>query len=105
MNDNQDALLALADRIQEADTKPIAIDPAAATEIRRLHAENEALKAYAARYRWLVTHLLWRVSYRIKRDKNGRDYREYRMMDMSDYWGQWWPTPEQAIDEAMKVYA
>lgn len=54
MSDNQDGLLALADRIQEADNQPIAIDPAAASELRRLVAENEALKTELAEQARLV---------------------------------------------------
>ena len=54
--DNQDALLALADRIQEADNKPIAINLAASDELRRLVAENEALReaneAFGKRQEW-----------------------------------------------------
>jgi hypothetical protein len=39
----REALLALADRIEEANGQPIAIDPQAAAELRRLSAENAAL--------------------------------------------------------------
>ena len=38
-----EALLALADRIEEAQGKPIAIEPQAAAELRRLHALNQEL--------------------------------------------------------------
>ena len=48
MSDNQDALLALADRIDEANERPIVIHKGAATELRRIRALNaelvEALK-------------------------------------------------------------
>ena len=47
MSDNTetDALLTLADRIDEADERPIVIHHGAAAELRRLVAENESLKA------------------------------------------------------------
>jgi hypothetical protein len=45
VSDQPEALLALADRIEEAAGNPIAIDPQAATELRHQHGEIEALKA------------------------------------------------------------
>jgi hypothetical protein len=48
MSDNQDALLALADRIDEANERPIVIHKGAATELRRLVSENEALRGELA---------------------------------------------------------
>jgi len=43
MNEQPEALLALADRIDEAQGKPIAIDTQAAAELRRLHEVNAEL--------------------------------------------------------------
>lgn len=45
MSDQPEALLALADRIDEAQCKPITIATQAATELRRQHSEIERLKA------------------------------------------------------------
>ena len=73
----------------------------AAAELRRLsavEAERDALRADAERYRWLKTHPLWSVGYRIKPGKA----KEWRMREEGEYWGQWWPTHEQAVDHAMK---
>jgi hypothetical protein len=51
MNEQPEALLVLADRIDEAQGKPIAIDTQAAAELRRLRQVNaellEALKSYS----------------------------------------------------------
>ena len=58
MSDNTetDALLTLADRIDEADERPIVIHHGAAAELRRLVAENEALRevneAFGKRQEW-----------------------------------------------------
>ncbi len=62
-------------------------------------AEVEALRKDVERYRWLRDHPLWSVSYRI-RPRSGT--KEWRMRVEGEYWGQWWPTHEQAIDAAMK---
>ena len=43
MSTQPEALLALADRIEEAQGKPIAIEPQAAAELRRLHEANQGL--------------------------------------------------------------
>jgi len=43
MSTQPEALLALAGRIEEAQGKPIAIDPQAAAELRRLHVLNQEL--------------------------------------------------------------
>lgn len=43
MTKQPEALLAFADRIEEAQGKPIAIDPQAAAELRRLHEVNQEL--------------------------------------------------------------
>jgi hypothetical protein len=73
----------------------------AADELRRQHAEIQRLRADSERFHWLMRNPTWSVSYRIKRDKSG-PYKEFRMREEGDYWGQWWPTQEQAIDAAMK---
>lgn len=56
MNKQPEALLALADRIEEAQGKPIAIDPQAAAELRRLHEANqellEALNRMVCNFNW-----------------------------------------------------
>lgn len=69
----------------------------AAAELRRQHAEIERLRADAERYQWLRDHPLWSVGYRVKPRS---DIKEWRMRDEDEYWGQWWPTHEQAIDAA-----
>lgn len=45
-----EALLALADRIEQANGKPIAIDPQAAAELRRLHEVNQELLGFVKEY-------------------------------------------------------
>ena len=57
-----------------------------------------ALTYEAARYRWLRDNPLWSVGYREKRGK-----REWRMRQEGEYWGEWWPTHEQAVDHAMAL--
>lgn len=54
----------------------------------------------AAMFRWLIGNLgRWSVA---RRGKAGKAP-EYRMRDDDgDYWGEWWPTPEQAIRKAMQ---
>lgn len=66
-------------------------------ELTRLRAEVEAYKADAERYQWMRDHPLWSVGYRVKPRSVTK---EWRMRDEGDYWGQWWPTHEQAIDAA-----
>lgn len=56
-NKQPEALLALADRIEEAQGKHIAIDPQAAAELRRLHETNqELLGLLEALSMWLRLH-------------------------------------------------
>lgn len=95
--------LRLADAIDpgnEASKNVLTVDVrGAAAELRRLHAECGALRAKAARYDWLRDHPLWRVDYRIRPGKS----KEWRMRDdEGDWWGNWWPTHEQAVDHWIK---
>lgn len=56
-NKQPEALLALADRIEEAQGKPIAIGPQAAAELRRLHEANQGLLGLLeALSMWLRLH-------------------------------------------------
>jgi len=60
---------------------------------------NLPMEQDAERYRWLRDHPMWSVGYRIK-PRSGM--KEWRMRDDDgDYWGNWWPTHEQAVDHAM----
>lgn len=58
------------------------------------------LKRDAERYRWLRDHPLCSVGYRFK-PRTGKT--EWRMRKEGEYWGQWWPTHEQAVDHAMAL--
>ena len=62
------------------------------------HQLRQAIKEIkdAARYRWLRDNPTWSVGYRLKQGK-----REWRMRQEGEFWGQWWPTHEQAVDHAM----
>ena len=83
-------------------------------QIQKLQADLAQVQAYAAalnarcvadapdaeRYRWLRDNPLWSVGYRVK-PRTG--FKEWRMRDEGDYWGNWWPTHEQAVDHAMAL--
>ena len=64
--------------------------------------EAEALRKDAERYRWMRDRPGWVVAYRIK-PKTA--IKEWRMLQEGDWWGNWWPTHEQAVDHAMQVDA
>ena len=51
MSEHSEALLELANRIEEANSNPIAIAPQAATALRRQHDEIEQLKAERDAYK------------------------------------------------------
>jgi hypothetical protein len=73
----------------------------AADEIASLRAQLEAAQADAERYRWLRDNPRWSVAYRIKPRTNST---EWRMRDEGEWWGEWWPTHEQAVDHAAAIH-
>ena len=83
----------LAYKLGHRDARHAAAELAAAYE-----AEIEALRKAAKRYHWMRDNPLWSVGYREKRGK-----REWRMRQEGEYWGEWWPTHEQAVDHAMAL--
>jgi hypothetical protein len=91
----REALAACKGRLPPFGALEIAASP---DRIARLLDEVERLRADAERYRWLRDNPLWSVGYRLKRGK-----REWRMRDEGEYWGEWWPTHEQAVDHAMAL--
>ena len=72
------------------------------TQLAAAQAEAEALRKDAERYRWMRDRPGWVVAYRIK-PKTA--IKEWRMLQEGDWWGNWWPTHEQAVDHAMQVDA